>query len=1443
MKFAYIIIAMFAVVVAAMAPLTVQAQFMLEPPHLEVPGFDEYDCNHCHNLSGSPILECLICHKGTRKSQFDLTNRCLNCHGSEPTIYPATVANTHSSDTSGTERFAYHVECVHCHDPHRHLQDQVYGTSYGKFVEIIISADLEVTDFTVEPPLEIEKHASAIIRFTDETEFDDGDDYYTEDICNTCHSQTNHHQRDGSAPGGQGHFDGTDCTSCHLHINGFGAPAGGGACTACHAEEQGARRQVVGAGGDFGKMSHHVRGEVQDEDCMACHYVGDHASQTVKLKDADLGDVQVYSYDPAAPAGLEAFCLSCHDADGAAGDVAPFSDEQEVPDIEQGGAWTMSAHATGGTTSSGYTCFGDGATTGCHANAHGSDNERLLSREDVAVSIDQFCFNCHTEGVITNNAISGAGLADDIEQAFSFDPANQHDLAAAFSVEGNSFTLHCTSCHNPHVVTGKYWEADLDLSPVTRPDFSDPVNNPRAMGSILWGDVAGEKIDDFAGSGGGTFRTPEGDAFSGSELPDYVTFCLDCHGVDRMPDPAAGGAGGISWGVDEAHGTMSANNPSGYGVCPNWLGCGKGENWDLDNCVADDGGGSDADCWPVLQSGRGDQIFTRSSYDHEERVGGANFTLSCTDCHEAHGSDAYSFLRSVVNDRPGSGVQGWPDSPSFTNDICDSCHYYYSDWHAGFSQWGSCVASYGGCHVPDTPRSAPRGSIHGMWGSGSTGGTRTFDQDLVLEYTFSGNLKDSGDWQMDGIWSLHRHNPGTGYDCQDVGDPYPCCTGPGTGTCVSECVGVEDPYPCCTDVERGTCNDTDAKRVCEWVDDPTKVGSYVPGRFGNAIEINDQPIEVGTENCLWSTDAGYHGTWKFTEMKYNMTLEAWVYPTVDDGERKILAKHTYWSGGYALVLKQINGRLRAGLLTNINGGGGSDCDGLRGAFSTVTIPLDEWTHVAATYDHTGPDRDDNDGSVGRIRIYVNGEDVTDSYDNDALCYTQPGSGEDAMFPHSDWNDIDPSNCYEGHWCASALSIGGVNWSDSNNNFIGRLDEVKVWNITKDSTYFELADSQAGPYISRVEGAVGSTELFVTFSEEVFGSGAGDELIPSDFILSCPGKTITDVQHTAGEATAILTLDTPLAAEDIGTCTVAAGTIYDEYSTAAITTAATIEETLYLPCPTSPVTIDLNEAPGSAIVQDSQLKLKGQVGGASTLTGNEFWGDGGTGNPDTTGESNYVYFGNNLGCMQATTAMTIETRIKPTGITSEDSIRRILDKEGGSGYELQVWRNTSKPERYPNFDPPDNVATIALWTIPADSHGGDSWKVMLSDYTTCPIVSDHWYQVKVVWDTNKPGGTPGQPFVPGEIYIDDQGTDGVSEPAAGAGENWSGYIDCTHADQYYLDDIKKLYTGDEMTAGDGDFAIGANTTKLLKGGNHFNGLIDWIEWQPVADYSGVDDPID
>jgi len=999
----------------------------------------------------------------------------------------------------------------------------------------------------------------------------------------------------------------------------------------------------------------------------------------------------------------------------------------------------------------------------CHAPGNGATSDpqfyTISADYEKSAHRDKLCTECHDVHGAAAGGYPAMTLEDQENLCDNCHTNGSHPGVGTttFTHSSKNYTLECVSCHNVHIVTGTYSQADQGKSPVTR--FSDNTN--------VWGDVAGEKMNDYAGTG--TYQTPNGESFTGDQLPDYASFCLDCHGQAGNPPF------GLNWNNDP-HGKNAANQPNGYGTCPNWYTCGKAESWDGDNCLADDGGGSDADCWPVMTRGKGDQLWSKSAFTHEGRIGGSNFTLSCTDCHTGHGTG--NLGRPNVNG--GTFSSTW-------NTMCGNCHYYYSDWHAGMS------CGNASCHVSDRmsyPGVGSGNTPHEMNNAQGSGATRSFDSELVVHYAFENNLKDSGDWQMDGTWSLDRPQ--------------------GDGS-------VPD-------------------LVCPPLDDPAKSGSYVAGKSGQAIEINDQPIEVGTENCQWSTNEGYHDTWKYTEMKYNMTLEAWVYPTDDTGsERRIMAKHTYWTGGYTLELAKIDGTWRAALLTSINGGDdpwrGSDCNGLRGAFSTVPVPLNEWTHVAATYDSAGPDRNINDGPVGRIRIYVNGEDVTDSYPDEAQCYAQPGAGEDAMFPHSDWNDIDPVKmCFAGDWCASALSVGGLNWSAPDDNFIGRLDEVKVWNVTKDASFFETADSQAPPRISAVKGLIGNSELTVTFSEGVYaGPGGSGALDAADFVLVDTNgdnpRTITGVAHVAGEPTAILTMSQPLAAADVDADTVAAAgsSVYDEYDNPA--DAATVIIGLSSQCPTVPVSIQLNEAPGSPSIMDDQNILFGSVSGTDTLTGSAYAGSG-------DGDDSYIDFQYNTTCLQATTAMTVETRIKPAGLDGTSNyIRRILARDSGGNYQLSVWRNNS----WTNFNAPTGEASIALWIKVVDNHAGNAWKPVLTNYTgaatgaenDCPIVSDHWYQVKAVWNTNKPGGTPGSFFNPAEIWVDDQGTDGLD-----TGENWSGSIDCTDVDQSLKEDIQKFYTADEISSGGGTFTIGANQTNPAN--NVFNGLIDWITWKDSVD---------
>ena len=47
---------------------------------------------------------------------------------------------------------------------------------------------------------------------------------YAENVCDTCHSQTLHHQADGTAPNGQNHQDSENCTGCHSHDTAFMPP-------------------------------------------------------------------------------------------------------------------------------------------------------------------------------------------------------------------------------------------------------------------------------------------------------------------------------------------------------------------------------------------------------------------------------------------------------------------------------------------------------------------------------------------------------------------------------------------------------------------------------------------------------------------------------------------------------------------------------------------------------------------------------------------------------------------------------------------------------------------------------------------------------------------------------------------------------------------------------------------------------------------------------------------------------------------------------------------------------------------------------------------------------------------------------------------------------------------------------------------------------------------
>ncbi|OGQ98305.1 MAG: hypothetical protein A2521_11895 [Deltaproteobacteria bacterium RIFOXYD12_FULL_57_12] len=231
---------------------------------------------------------------------------------------------------------------------------------------------------------------------------------------------------------------------------------------------------------------------------------------------------------------------------------------------------------------------------------------------------ENLCFQCHTEGGVQNNTISGGAMANDIQQAFSL--LSKHSLGATFTVSGQSYSLQCISCHNVHVVSGKFSEAATGKSPVSR--FTDNLK--------AWGVSAGQKMADYDISG--LYQTPSGDTPTGVQLPDYATFCSDCHNnvpANTLNSPALGRTiYPFSWRL-EKHGSYLGSDYASLG--------------ELLAPYADGQMGS--------------------------------YGLSCTDCHEAHGSSNNYLVRTQVNNGNVSVTQnGSGNNNREWDSLCFRCH-------------------------------------------------------------------------------------------------------------------------------------------------------------------------------------------------------------------------------------------------------------------------------------------------------------------------------------------------------------------------------------------------------------------------------------------------------------------------------------------------------------------------------------------------------------------------------------------------------------------------------------------------------------------------------------------------------------------------------------------------------------------------------------------------
>jgi len=431
------------------------------------------------------------------------------------------------------------------------------------------------------------------------------------------------------------------------------------------------------------------------------------------------------------------------------------------------------------------------------------------------------------------------------------------------------------------------------------------------------------------------------------------------------------------------------------------------------------------------------------------------------------------------------------------------------------------------------------------------------------------------------------------------------------------------------------------------------------------------------------------------------------------------------------------------------------------------------------------------------------------------------------------------------------------------------------------TTAQTISAAAAPVITSVEGTVGLDEILVFFSEAVYtDSGQSGALQASDFVLTDADntRTITGVEHTAGSASAILTLSSALdGTDDIGTDTLAAAdtAIYNRMDMPVGPNTVTVTGNN---CPVGGSRFDFNEGAGSATVTDDTILLTGTVldPAVSMLGDGLYTGD------ENEVELTAIDLNSKDQCLKSPRALTLEARVyfgnvdldyvdtaPANGIdddydaglpTGNECCSNDGDGRNTTGTRIAeragTWEFTVFRGNWTTTDAlvPERARIIFKYKVtdqgvcdgsyPGDPTGEDTpvngawFKQISSDIENYPIKKGHWYKIRIVYNTDKPRLVV-------DIFADDQGTDGN-----GAGELWSGYKNVSRPDPEDSSACKwAAMPGLVMDTLDKAASIGDNTVHQRPGNDdqgHYNnttlkGKLDWFVWKPVVDYTGVDDP--
>ena len=288
----------------------------------------------------------------------------------------------------------------------------------------------------------------------------------------------------------------------------------------------------------------------------------------------------------------------------------------------------------------------------------------FASNDSPASQTDNFCFQCHKGtgsaqvGGVTNHTYSknfGGGTPTFTTMYDAFNPTtgttrSSHNLSdiQSFIAGSHGFTADsnaCLACHDNHLAQRNY-PVTFTATGGVRTAIRRPVHNDTAPGN-LWGD------EENATSGyyeltsevieaqgllyqapyyqvGSTFE-PAGDTTSdGSNLPNIITFCLDCHSHTNVFSTERGrNLRKIDWTATQHGKSHQGGLAVGASISP----------------------------------------YTDHNYD---------YVLVCTDCHEPHGSENQWLLRTTINGKDNITVPGdgeW-------SEVCEACHTF-NTFHYG----------------------------------------------------------------------------------------------------------------------------------------------------------------------------------------------------------------------------------------------------------------------------------------------------------------------------------------------------------------------------------------------------------------------------------------------------------------------------------------------------------------------------------------------------------------------------------------------------------------------------------------------------------------------------------------------------------------------------------------------------------------------------------------